>query len=204
MAGFEPATNGLTVRCATAAPHPKERRLFYRNIGLFCLRFLQTSPTDYATHTETVYMAIKDSLIGNLLRIVTPDAMNELMASLYTGQRESLTAILEQEVALAGEAREQVNGRGELRTGKEVLRFLSIYLPMFSAHSLEGERIAEPVLKAARARVRLDRGFVTVSPKKTVSSYEDNIGSGVKKSEKEGNVLEKSVCNGLLVNKRQS
>ena len=36
VAGFEPATNGLTVRCATAAPHPK-RELIYNPINIFCL-----------------------------------------------------------------------------------------------------------------------------------------------------------------------
>ena len=156
-------------------------------------------------HTETVYMAIKDSLIGNLLRIVTPDAMNELMASLYTGQRESLTAILEQEVALAeGSGKKKEGETAKLRAGREVVKFLSAYLPLFPAHSLEGGRVEESVLMAAKAKMRLDRGFVAVSPKQTVSSYEDNIGSGVKKAEKEENALKTSACNGLLVNKRQS
>ena len=33
--GFEPTTNGLTVRCATAAPHPNE------NLDVFIYKYLQ-------------------------------------------------------------------------------------------------------------------------------------------------------------------
>ena len=145
-------------------------------------------------------MPLNIPFVGHLLRVITPEEINELTTNLDVEKRQSLTMLIEKgDAATTSEEsdKEQKEESFQLQTGKDVITLLQQKLPFLSVNSFSDiELLKQDPFVVGKIKESVQNS------KQIISFYKQSAEINVKQEKKDG--PEKLIHIGVLVNKKQS
>ena len=142
-------------------------------------------------------MAFYGPFVGYLLRVITPEEINELTTTLDGGKKQSLTMLLEKrDPDISVEESDEKEEGPQVKIGDDVSKLLLQKLPLLSVDSFADIKLLKEDPFVAE---RIKKSYK--NSKQIISSYQKSAEISVKKDDKEE--LDKHIQYGILVNKKQ-